>query len=66
MERTCIIAAGSVPGLEAYFGEGLTTWTPPAADRTLAAYLHEGERNYIIQAPLLNDGHIPHTPKVSL
>ncbi|MFZ5508518.1 MAG: sigma-54-dependent transcriptional regulator [Pseudomonadota bacterium] len=61
VERACIIAPGPVLGPEAFFGEGLTTWTPPAADGNLAAYLHECERNYIAQALLLHDGHMSRT-----
>ena len=61
VERACIIAAGPVLGPEAFFGEGLTTWTPPAADGNLNAYLQECERNYIVQALLLNDGHMTRT-----
>jgi DNA-binding NtrC family response regulator len=61
VERACIMAAGPVLGPEAFFGEGLTTWTPPAADGNLAAYLQECERNYIAQALLLNEGHITRT-----
>jgi two-component system, NtrC family, response regulator AtoC len=61
VERACIMASGPVLGPEAFFGEGLITWTPPAADGNLAAYLHECERNYIAQALVLNDGHITRT-----
>lgn len=61
VERACIMATGPVLGPEAFFGEGLTTWTPRAADGNLAAYLQECERNYIAQALVLNDGHITHT-----
>ncbi len=61
VERACIMASGPVLGAEAFFGEGLTTWTPPAADGNLAAYLHECERNYIAQALVLNDGHMTRT-----
>ena len=61
MERACIVAPGPALGPEAFFGEGLTPWTPPTADGNLAAYLAECERNYIIQAVLLNDGHMTRT-----
>ncbi len=61
VERACVMASGPVLGPEAFFGEGLTTWTPPAADGNLAAYLQECERNYIAQALILNDGHMTHT-----
>jgi two-component system response regulator AtoC len=61
IERACIIASGPVLGPEAFFGEGLTTWTPPASDGNLVAYLHECERNYIVQALLLNEGHMTRT-----
>jgi DNA-binding NtrC family response regulator len=61
VERACIMASGPVLGPEAFFGEGLTTWTPPTSDGNLAAYLQECERNYIAQALVLNDGHMTHT-----
>ena len=61
VERACIMACGPVLDPEAFFGEGLTTWTPPTADGNLAAYLQECERNYITQALLLNDGHMTRT-----
>jgi two-component system response regulator AtoC len=61
VERACIIASSAILGPEAFFGEGLTTWTPPVADGNLAAYLHECERNYIVQSLLLNDGHMTRT-----
>lgn len=61
MERACIIAPGQVLGPEAFFGEGLTPWTPPAADGNLTAHLQECERNYIVQALLLNDDHMTRT-----
>ncbi|MBI4984930.1 MAG: sigma-54-dependent Fis family transcriptional regulator, partial [Rhodocyclales bacterium] len=61
VERACIVANGPALGPEAFFGEGLTPWVPPAADGNLAAYLHECERNYIAQALLLNGGHMTRT-----
>ncbi len=61
VERACIVAQGPLLGPEAFFGEGLTRWTPPAADGNLVAYLQECERNYIAQALLLNDGHMTRT-----
>ena len=47
IEQTCIISADTTLGPEAFFGDGLTHWTPPAADGNLSAYLQECERNYI-------------------
>ena len=61
IERACIISADATLGQEAFFGDGLTPWTPPAADGNLGAYLQECERNYIGQALILNGGHIAHT-----
>lgn len=61
IERACIISADANLGPEAFFGEGLTPWTPPAADGNLSAYLQECERKYIGQALVLNGGHIAHT-----
>ena len=61
IERTCIISADTTLGPEAFFGDGLTHWTPPAADGNLSAYLQECERNYIGQALVLNGGHIART-----
>ena len=61
VERACIISADTTLGPEAFFGEGLTPWTPPAADGNLGAYLQECERKYIEQALVLNGGHISHT-----
>jgi DNA-binding NtrC family response regulator len=61
VERACIVSADTVLGPEAFFGEGLTPWTPPAADGNLAAYLQECERKYIGQALLLHGGHMGRT-----
>jgi DNA-binding NtrC family response regulator len=61
IERACIISSDATLGPEAFFGEGLTPWTPPAADGNLSAYLQECERKYIGQALVLNGGHIAHT-----
>ncbi|MBI3140322.1 MAG: sigma-54-dependent Fis family transcriptional regulator [Rhodocyclales bacterium] len=61
VERACIISAQPELGAEAFFGEGLTPWTPPAADGNLSAYLQECERKYIHQALVLHQGHIAHT-----
>ena len=61
IERACIVSTDATFGPEAFFGDGLTTWTPPAADGNLNAYLQECERNYIGQALLLQDGHMGHT-----
>lgn len=61
IERACIISADATLGPEAFFGDGLTHWTPPAADGNLGAYLQECERNYIRQALLLHGGHISRT-----
>jgi two-component system, NtrC family, response regulator AtoC len=61
VERACIVASDAVLESENFFGEGLTTWTPPAADGNLVAYLQECERNYIVQALVLNGGHMTRT-----
>jgi two-component system response regulator AtoC len=61
VERACIVSNSPALGPEAFFGEGLTPWTPPAADGNLAEYLHECERKYIGQALLLNGGHMTRT-----
>ncbi len=61
VERACIMATGPILGPEVFFGEGATPWTPPAADGNLAEYLAECERKYIIQALVLNNGHMTHT-----
>lgn len=61
VERACIISPDASLGPEAFFGEGLTPWTPPAADGNLGAYLQECERKYIEQALILHGGHISNT-----
>jgi DNA-binding NtrC family response regulator len=61
VERACIVSADATLGPDAFFGDGLTTWTPPSADGNLSAYLQECERNYIRQALLLHNGHISRT-----
>ena len=61
IERACIISAEPELGAEAFFGDGLTPWTPPAADGNLGAYLQECERKYIVQALVLHEGHIGHS-----
>ena len=61
VERACIISPDASLGPEAFFGEGLTPWTPPAADGDLGAYLQECERKYIEQALILHGGHISNT-----
>lgn len=61
LSSACIISADATLGPEAFFGDGLTHWTPPAADGNLSAYLQECERNYISQALVLHNNHIAHT-----
>lgn len=61
LSSACIISADATLGPEAFFGDGLTHWTPPAADGNLSAYLQECERNYIGQALVLHNNHIAHT-----
>ncbi|PKO71454.1 MAG: sigma-54-dependent Fis family transcriptional regulator [Betaproteobacteria bacterium HGW-Betaproteobacteria-14] len=61
IERSCIVSTDTTLGPEAFFGDGLTPWTPPAADGNLSAYLQECERKYIEQALVLNKNHIAHT-----
>ncbi|MEW5888730.1 MAG: sigma-54 dependent transcriptional regulator [Pseudomonadota bacterium] len=61
VERACIVSPTPSLGVDAFFGEGLTAWTPRVMDGNLAAYLEECERNYISQALVLCDGHISRT-----
>lgn len=61
VERACIMSTCSSLAADAFFGEGLTAWTPRSSDGNLAAYLEECERNYISQALVLNAGHMSRT-----
>jgi DNA-binding NtrC family response regulator len=61
VERACIISPETALGPEAFFGDGLIAWNPPAAGGSLNTYLQECEKTYILQTLIQHDWHITET-----